>query len=351
MSVTQADVAKRAGVSVKQVSRVINNENRVSASTRLRVMQAIEELGYVPNVWAQRLARGYSQLIGLCFFDATAAYVTEILRGMMDVGDRHGYRVGLYRFDPANTKEVANMVGLAGQMRVDGFVLSPPTDNATEFVSALHRLKIPFVQVTPRNRQGELPWVAATDEQGAYDATLHLLHLGHTRIGFIQGQHDHVASWDRLRGYQRALQEFAIPFREELVRQGDWSFETGLVCGRELLSMAWPPTAILASCDDEATGVIQAIWERGWHCPHDVSVVGFDDNPVASQICPPLTTVRQPIYEIATTATSLLIEQLIPGTEVTEGVILPTRLIVRRSTGPAPRRTPETRDSAVSNGG
>ncbi|MBW7885816.1 MAG: substrate-binding domain-containing protein, partial [Caldilineaceae bacterium] len=96
---------------------------------------------------------------------------------------------------------------------------------------------------------------------------------------------------------------------------------------------------------------IQAIWERGWHCPHDVSVVGFDDNPVASQICPPLTTVRQPIYEIATTATSLLIEQLIPGTEVTEGVILPTRLIVRRSTGPAPRRTPETRDSAVSNGG
>ena len=96
------------------------------------------------------------------------------------------------------------------------------------------------------------------------------------------------------------------------MRQGDWSFETGLRCARELLALPWPPTAIVASCDDEATGVIQAIWERGWRCPQDVSVVGFDDNPIACQICPPLTTVRQPIYEIATTAMSILIEKLIP---------------------------------------
>ena len=141
MPITQADVARRAGVSVKQVSRVINNEDRVAAATRQRVMAAIGELGYVPNVWAQRLARGYSQLIGLCFHDATAAYIAEVMRGMMDFADRHNYRVGLYRFDPDQPADVAHMVGLASQMRVDGFVLTPPCDNAVEFVEALQALR------------------------------------------------------------------------------------------------------------------------------------------------------------------------------------------------------------------
>lgn len=338
MPVTQADVAARAGVSIKQVSRVINNEDRVSSATRQRVLQAVQELGYVPNPWAQRLARGYSRLIGLCFFDATASYISEVLKGMMDAGETRGYRVSLYRFDPANERDVADMAALAGQMSVDGFVISPPCDNAVAFVAALNDLRVPYVLVTPHDRRSGVPWVAATDEQGAYDATVHLIRLGHRRIGFIQGPHEHVASWDRRRGFERALAEFHLDCPEGLVRQGDWSFDTGLACGRALLSLPWPPTAIVASCDDEATGVIQAIWERGWHCPQDVSVVGFDDNPVATQVCPPLTTVRQPVYRIAAAATSLLIDQLIPGEPAAQGMILPTELIVRRSTAPAPLR-------------
>lgn len=340
MSVTQADVAKRAGVSVKQVSRVINNEDRVSAVTRQRVMQAVTELGYVPNVWAQRLARGYSQLIGLCFHDATAAYINEVLTAMLDFADVHGYRVGLYRFDPTNTADVARMAALTSQMRVDGFVLTPPCDNAIDFVAALQRFNVPFVMLTPHDRRNDVSWVAATDEQGAYDATVHLIRLGHTRIGFIQGHPHHSASWERLRGYRRALDEFGITHVEELAQQGDWSYRTGLTCARTLLSLPWPPTAIVASSDDAAAGVIQAIWERGWHCPQDVSVVGFDDNPLAEQLCPPLTTVRQPIYQIATTAMSLLIDQLIPEEKtVADGIILPTTLVVRRSTAPLTRRT------------
>ena len=189
--------------------------------------------------------------------------------------------------------------------------------------------------LTPQDRREDMTWVAATDEQGAYDATVHLVRLGHTRIAFIQGPEEHVASWDRRRGFLRALKEFDLPLDETLVRKGDWSFQTGLSYARELLALPWPPTAIVASCDDEATGVIQAIWERGWRCPQDVSVVGFDDNPIASQICPPLTTVRQPIYEIATTAMSILIEKLIPDGLNGESVILPTELVVRRSTAPA----------------
>lgn len=339
MPVTQADVARRAGVSVKQVSRVINHEDRVSTATRQRVMQAVADLGYVPNVWAQRLARGYSQLIGLCFYDATAAYIDEVLTAMLDFADVHAYRVGLYRFDPAKEADVTRMVALTSQMRVDGFVLTPPCDNAAEFIAALQRSHVPFVMLTPHDRRNDVSWVAATDEQGAYDATVHLIRLGHTRIGFIQGHTQHGASWDRLHGYRRALHEFGIPQSEELVQQGDWSYRTGLSCARTLLSLAWPPTAIVASSDDAATGVIQAIWERGWHCPQDVSVVGFDDNPLAEQLCPPLTTVRQPIYQIAAKAMSLLIEQLIPQEEtVADGVILPTTLVVRRSTAPLAHR-------------
>jgi LacI family transcriptional regulator len=332
--VTQADVAKRAGVSIKQVSRVINNENRVSETTRTRVLQAVAELGYTPNLWAQRLARGYSKLIGLCFYDATPTYTTEVLRGMMDVGEQRGYRVSLYRFDPADEREVAGMVAAAGQLQVDGFLLSPPCDNAVAFLAALKQLGVPFVKVTPHDRSDEDAWVAATDEKGAYDATLHLIRLGHTRIGFIQGPTAHTASWDRLHGFQRALSESGLDAGAELVRQGDWSFDTGLNCARDLLSLPWPPTAIVASCDDEATGAIQAVWERGWRCPQDVSVVGFDDNPVACQVCPPLTTVRQPIYEISATAMGLLIEKLIPHGSRAESVILPTTLVIRRSTAP-----------------
>ena len=235
------------------------------------------------------------------------------------------------------------MVAAAGQLQVDGFLLSPPCDNAVALVAALDQLRIPFVQVTPHDRGHDRAWVAATDEQGAYDATVHLIRLGHSRIGFIQGPQAHIASWDRLHGFQHALDEFGLPQAGELIRQGDWTFDAGLRCARELLSLPWPPTAIVASCDDEATGVIQAIWERGWRCPQDVSVVGFDDNSIANQVCPPLTTVCQPIYEIAATAMGLLIDKLIPhgvGPQA-KSVILPTTLVVRRSTAPVaqPDRT------------
>lgn len=156
------------------------------------------------SLGAARLARGYSQLVGLCYFDATPSYITEILRSMLDVGEQRGYRVSLYRFDPTNEQEVAAMVAAAGQMPVDGFLLSPPCDNAVAFVNTLTQLGIPFVQVTPHDRGQDKAWVAATDEQGAYDATVHLIRLGHTWIGFIQGPRAHIASWDRLHGFQRA---------------------------------------------------------------------------------------------------------------------------------------------------
>ena len=332
MSVTLSHVAKRAGVSMKTVSRVINHEDRVAEKTRQKVMAAIEELGYFPNVWAQRLARGYSGLIGLFMHDATAAYITAVMNGIMDIGDTTGYRLSLYRLDVRDPRQVAQAIGMAAQRRVEGFIFTPPCDNSPELTRALHEMKFPFVQLTPHERCIDCAWVAATDELGSYEAARYLLELGHTRIGFIQGNRDHQASWDRLNGYQRALREAGIEPDEGLITQGSWAFESGLECALELLARPQPPTAIMAGNDEVAAGVIQAVWERGRSCPKDLSVVGFDDVLLARQLCPPLTTVCQPIYDMAATAMSMLVEKLIPGLPGDMRVEVPTRLVIRHST-------------------
>jgi LacI family transcriptional regulator len=217
---------------------------------------------------------------------------------------------------------------------VEGFIFTPPCDNSAELTRALQELKFPFVQLTPHERCNDCLWVAATDEQGTYEAACHLLELGHTRIGFIQGNRDHQASWDRLHGYERALREAGIEPDEGMIKQGNWKFESGLECARELLVVPQPPRAIMASNDETAAGVIQAAWERRWHCPEQISVIGFDDVPLARQLCPPLTTVKQPIYEIATAAMSMLVEKIIPGLPVEKTVEVPTRLVIRHSTAP-----------------
>lgn len=336
-AVTLTDVAKRAGVSIKTASRVINNEDRVADATRQKVLAAVESLGYVPNVWAQRLARGYSGLVGLVIGDATPSYLMDVLHGLMDVGDAAGFRVSMYRMNIKNPQEIAQIIGMAAQQRVEGFVFTPPCDNSPELIRALQELNYPFVQLTPHERCETCAWVAANDEQGAYEAAWHLLRLGHKRIGVIQGNPGHIASWDRLNGYKRALAEANIPLNNTLIKQGDWSFESGLKWGRELLSGENIPTAIMAGNDDMAAGILQAAWEREWRCPRQLSIVGFDDVPLAKQLSPPLTTVKQPIYDIASTAMRVLIEQIIPGSaSVRTFIEVPTQLIIRYSTAAPP---------------
>lgn len=332
MSVTLSDVAKHAGVSMKTVSRVINNENRVADETRWKVLLAIRELGYVPNVWAQRLARGYSGMIGLLMHDATSAYITAVIGGMMDVGDATGYGISLYRLDVHDPQQVAMIVGMATQRRVEGFIFTPPCDNCSELTHALQRDTVPFVQLTPHERCNDCAWVAATDELGSYEATCHLLQLGHTRIGFIQGNRNHQASWDRLNGYTRALRDAGIAPNMEIIKQGSWKFDAGLACARELLALDGRPTAIMAGNDEAAAGVIQAAWERGLKCPDELSVIGFDDVPLARQLCPPLTTIKQPIYELASKAMSMLVKQIIPGVPSEKWIEVPTELVIRHST-------------------
>jgi LacI family transcriptional regulator len=332
MSVTINDVAEKAGVSMKTVSRVINREDSVTKETSKKVLEAIDELGYVPNLWAKRLRSGHSGMIALLFYDATPAYLMDVINGLMDCGDHYHYTINLHRINVEDPKQVDRVLTVAEQKQVEGFIITSPCDNSNKLINRLHAINFPFVELTPRKRTPENAWVAATDELGSYEAARYLLALGHRRIGFIQGNVEHQASWDRLNGFKLAMKEAGIEIDNQFIRQGSWTFSSGLREARSLLAMPTPPSAIMAGNDQAAAGVFQAAWELGVTCPEQLSVVGFDDVPLARQLTPPLTTIKQHIFEIAKKAMSVLVEQLIPGTDEEISIQIPTELIIRNST-------------------
>lgn len=331
---TIRDIAQRAGVSVKTVSRVLNNEPMVGANTRARVEAVMREVGYVPNILAQRLARGRAMVIGLIFHNATRAYLNDVLEGSLDVARQRGYGIMTRLIDVTSPDDRDELLRMIAQQRAEGYLFTPPCDNAPELLESLSQHRIPFVRLTPHDRTLPLPHVSARDYQGARDMADYLIGLGHRRIGFIMGNHDHQASHDRLAGLRDSLTAHNVPLEDSLIRQGDWSFASGRACGEALLDEPSPPTAIFASNDDMAAGVLAAAHQRKILVPETLSIAGFDDVPLAEQVWPALTTVRQPIQLIARQATTLLID-LLEGRAVSASQIdLPTDLIVRDSTGP-----------------
>ncbi|MBI9043300.1 MAG: LacI family DNA-binding transcriptional regulator [Anaerolineaceae bacterium] len=332
MPITIKDIAQKAGVSIKTVSRVINNEQNVAETTRNNVLLVIDDLGYVPNLSAQRLARGSSGLIGLILGNATASYIMTVINGLLDYGDLHNFRVSLHRVDTNKPHQVQNVIGRALQNGVEGFIITPPCDNAEKIIETFRNTNFPFIILSPRDRNQNYSWVTSNDYKGSMEATKYLLELGHKSIGFIQGNSDHQASWDRFQGFKKAMDQAGLTPEVEYCRQGDWTAQSGYEQGTKLLSLKKRPTAILTSNDQCASGVIQAAWKLGINCPEQLSVIGYDDVPLAQQLTPPLTTVRQPIYEIATHAVSILIEHLVehPNQHITHE--LDTKLIVRNST-------------------
>ncbi|HEY65374.1 MAG TPA: LacI family transcriptional regulator [Caldilineae bacterium] len=334
VSVTIFDVARHVGVSIKTVSRVINNDPVVSEDTRAKVMAAVRELGYVPNVSARRLASRRSYVVGLVFHNATWAYITEVQQGVLETCRKEGYGMLIHPCNAKKSEDQQEILRLVAQQQVDGFIFTPPCDNAVALLEELEARRIPFVRLTPCVRQGPSPFVAADDWRGAYEMTEHLINLGHRRIGFIMGNPDHQASHDRLAGFKAALEAHRIPFNPALIQQGDFQFESGVTCARALLGMEPRPTAIFASNDDMAAGVLAVAHQMGISIPADLSVAGFDDVPLARQVWPALTTIRQPIYEIAVSAAQLLIRLLKGESVETSFYELPTTLIVRESTGP-----------------
>jgi LacI family transcriptional regulator len=329
--VTIEDVAQLAQVSKMSVSRVLNGQPGVSEKTRQRIIEAMDSLGYLASL-ARRTRRGSSKLIGLLIPDITTTYMGEILRGVSGAAERLNYGLMLYTQGSSNSAQrTSYYLSLLNNSLVDGVLMVVPRDYEV-IASELKNYALPYVIIDHHSGTGNEPSVTATNRKGTLDAMRHLLALGHQRIGFITGRMDIACSHDRLQGYRDGLAEVGLPFDPELVREGDFSQPSGFQQAQVLLQLKEPPTAIVASNDVMAFGVMDAAKAAGLAVGQDLSIVGFDDIFMASQVYPPLTTVRQPMAAMGEAALEMLVSLLDGRMILTRRQELPTELIIREST-------------------
>ncbi len=330
--VTIFDVAREAGVSYGTVSRVLNHRDHVRPETREAVMAAVDRLGFVANQQARRLAGGRSQVIGLLLHGLNTSYADEILRGIDAELEAASYDLLLYTTHRRKLKESA-YVGTITRGMADGLLLLLPR-NAAAYLNSLRARKFPYILIDHQGTGDPDHSVGATNRQGGHEATRYLIGLGHRRIGFVTGTLDLACATDRLDGYRQALAEHAIPFDPALVQPGDFDQPSGSTAAQALLDLPQPPTAVFASNDAMAFGVMEAARARGCSVPGDLSVVGFDDIPQTTLVYPPLTTIRQPLEEMGRVATRMLLHLITDPQADMRTVTLPTSLVERQSCGP-----------------
>ncbi|PVM93051.1 LacI family transcriptional regulator [Caulobacter radicis] len=350
-SVTIYDVAARAEVSIKTVSRVMNNEPNVRPMMRERVLEAAQALGYSPNLSARSLAGSKSFVIAV-FVDAAltidhwrsergADYLSRIQLGATLQCRDAGYHLLVELIDHEAPQIRQEVGALLAALKPDGVILTPPSSDNEIVLELLNKSGTPYVRLGPEETEGPGPRVHMDNFAAARDVTEHLAGLGHKRIGFVVGEPRHGASQARRQGYLAAMEARGLSVDQAWIRQGDFTFQSGHDAAKALLALPDRPTAIFASNDDMALGVLAAAAEAGVLVPGEVSVAGFDDSPSARFSRPQLTTVRQPVVEMAELATRLLIKGQVKGgaagamaAPIDE--LLPFELIHRASTAPPP---------------
>jgi LacI family transcriptional regulator len=329
---TIAHIAARAGVSAPTVSKVINGRPDVSLATRLRVEAVIREQGYERSRKSVRSA----PLIEVIFHELESDWALEIIKGVEQVARENELAVVLSEMQGRRTPGRGWIEGVLAR-RPRG-VIAVLSDLSEDQQGLLASRNIPLVVVDPTGEPlHDTPSIGATNWSGGLTATRHLLGLGHRRIGVIGGPESVLCSRARLDGYRAAMDEADVPIDADLVRYGTFHVQEGITEGRRLMSLADPPTAIFAGNDLQALGVYQAAREARLHIPEDLSVVGFDDLPVARWVGPPLTTVRQPLVQMAIAGARLAL-RLARGEHPSQTrVELATELVIRESTAPPNR--------------
>lgn len=335
--ITINDVAKHASVSKKTISRVLNNEPNVSPDTRVKVHQAFDELGYRPNPQARGLASNQSYLIGLVYTSTSNSFVSKIQSGALNRCQADGYNLIIYPEDHDNDNLLNNLERGLISADLDGIILTPPFSDMQPLLDLLNHKKIPFVRVGGNESLSNEPSVLSNDAEASYEMCRYLISLGHTQIALIKGHPDHAASHQRLKGYQKALAEAGIEIQSNYIQQGYFTFESGENCARKLLSLDSRPTAIFASNDYMAAGIIKVANQKNLSIPNDLSVTGFDNAPASRYIWPSLTTIKQPITSMASEGTRMLIRLIRQKPLENSTVIFKDELIVRESSAPAPK--------------
>lgn len=301
------DVARLAGVSIKTVSRVMNDEPNVREETRAKVREAAGLLHYRPNLLARSLAGARSFMIGLLYDNPVPSYVFDLQMGAINRCRESGYHLMVEPQDAQAPDLERAIAGLLATIRLDGVILTPPLCDMAVVLQTIEAAGVPYVRVAPFRFAGRSACVRMDDTKAAFDMTQHLLDLGHRDIGFVLGHPEHGASHLRYEGFVTAMRAAGVEPRREWVQQGYFSFESGIEAAKTLLSGTERPTAIFAANDSMAFGVMAHAQQTGIKVPDEVSVVGFDDTPGALLIWPHLTTIRQPIEDLAYQAADILL--------------------------------------------
>ena len=333
------DVASLAGVSIKTVSRVVNREPNVRESTREKVEKAIASLHYRPNISARNLASHKSHLIVLIYDDPRAyetpssGYIIRMQQGALQACRATGNELLIHPCNYRNRNVRRELIELVERTRPDGVVIAAPLSSAPAIISAFADAKVPYVRLSPGSQSRQEFTVSTNDREISAEMTRHLASLGHERIAFVTGHPRHKAVGNRFKGYRDGLEQSGLEYSDELVYAGDNSMASGEAAADALLDAEPAPTAIFAANDDMAAGIVRAANRRGINIPGMLSVAGFDDNSMARQLTPALTTVRQPLTEMAKAAAEAAITD---PEQRPESVIVPGKLMLRESTGPAP---------------
>lgn len=330
MKVTIYDVAEKAGVSITTVSRVINNTGRISEKTKQKVLKVMEEMRYQPSVVASALTGKRTRTIGLIIPDVANPFFAEIARRVEDRGRELGFNLLMCNTD--NNPETEEMyLEVMKQKRVDGIIIGTTTSHYRE-VQNLLKEQFPVALIAQDIPELVIDVVSVDDFLGGYQATSHLISLGHHQIAIIVGDQNRTSDKYRLQAYRQALEDNGIGYDERYVFRTDYSIEGGKRAAYQILQLAKRPTAIFCCFDYLAVGVYQASRELGVHIPNDLSVVGFDNTLLATIIDPPLTTIAQPVDEMGRQVMDLLVAEIEGEKQTKKRIILSPELIIRQST-------------------
>ena len=329
---TITDVANRAGVSKKTVSRVINDESGLKSSTRERVLQAIMDLGYVPNPQARALALRRSSTLVLLHDNPNAQTVLNFQNGVLNAIADSDLALAVRPVDRTSEFMLEDVAAFLSRHRPLGVLILPPISERDDLAGLCDRLNVPYVRVGSAILDIDNRCVASNDRECVAAACKILINAGHQRIGFVRGPLGFRSAEEREAGFRDAMAAAGLPFEREYCFVGNYRFASGIAAGRYLLEQPSLPTAVLASNDEMAAGVMHVALGQGLAIPADLSVIGFDDSPTAQHIWPSLTTVRWPLLEMGELAAFKLVGQYLGRVD---GDATPTTLcssIVERDT-------------------
>jgi LacI family transcriptional regulator len=331
VNITIYDVAREANVSMATVSRVVNGNPNVKPVTRKKVLEVIDRLGYRPNAVARGLASKKTTTVGVIIPDISNIFFAELARGIEDIATMYKYNIILSNSDQNKDKELHLLNTMLGK-QVDGIVFMGGNITA-DHVEEFGKSPVPIVLAGSIEESNQIPSVNIDYEAAVYDSVKEFIEKGHKHIAFVVGPlHEPKNAQKKLKGYQRALQDAGLPYNEELIVEGDYTYDSGIEAFEKLLEAADRPTAILVGSDEMALGVVHGAEDKGFHIPEDFEVITSDNTRLSLMVRPQLTTIVQPLYDIGAVSMRLLTKLMNKDKTSDSIVVLPHRIEHRKST-------------------